>query len=78
MGDSEESGEDAGEFLRVPHCEAATPFLMAFILADFFSPPPGLAHHFHLTATACAVGCILAPLRGCSLADILFNLDFNP
>jgi putative addiction module component (TIGR02574 family) len=28
------------------------------------SAPPGL-HHLPLTPTACAVGCILSPLRGC-------------
>ncbi|MGA8343226.1 MAG: hypothetical protein WB781_14930, partial [Candidatus Sulfotelmatobacter sp.] len=75
---SEESGEDAGEFLRVPHCEAATPFLMAFILADFSFAPSGACSSFSFDSHACAVGCTLAPLRGCSLADILFNLDFNP
>ena len=71
MGDSEESGEDAGEFLRVPHCEAATPFLMAFILADFSFVPSGACSSFSFDSHACAGDVFLRPF-----ADAVWQIFF--
>jgi hypothetical protein len=46
---------------------AAASFLMRSLRrlsTDFSFAPSGLVHFFLLSPTACAVGCILAPLRG--------------